>query len=107
MIRRSTHEDEDDNGVLVTDGERARRRHGRSLRYHDFGHDSEREKHGEGERNTTSPPRVKTEPRMVQRRRVARDGGRLGLRHVSGRYGARMVAAREQDEAEGLGARLI
>jgi hypothetical protein len=54
-----------------------------------------------------SSPRVKSESRMVQERRAARDGGWLGLCSVRGRYGVRLVAAREQDGAEGHGARLI
>jgi hypothetical protein len=50
---------------------------------------------------------VKTEPKMVQGRRVARDGGRLGWRRVCGRFGMTAAADRKQDGAEGLRAQLI
>jgi L,D-peptidoglycan transpeptidase YkuD (ErfK/YbiS/YcfS/YnhG family) len=92
---------------LVVGGERAQWHHGQSSQKLDFGHHSTNEKHGEGVQSTVSSPRVKLEPRMVQRRRAAWDDGRLGLHCVSGRYGLRTVAAREQDGTEGLGARLI
>jgi hypothetical protein len=54
-----------------------------------------------------SSPYVKTELRMVQRRRADRDGGWLGLRRVCGHFGTMAAADREQDGTEGLGARLI
>jgi hypothetical protein len=106
VIRRSTHDDEDDDGVLVIDDERARRRHGRSSQKLDSKHHSLNGKHEEGVQSTVSSPQGKSEPRMVQRRRAARESGRLGLRCAHGHYGSRTVTAREQDGAEGLGARL-
>jgi hypothetical protein len=43
---------------------------------------------------------------MDQKWHEAQDGGRLGLRRVSDRFGARTVAAWEHNRVEGLGARL-
>jgi hypothetical protein len=43
---------------------------------------------------------------MDQKRHGAQDGGRLGLRHMSDRFRARTVVAREHNGVEGLGAQL-
>jgi hypothetical protein len=92
--------------VLVADGERARRRHDRSSgKLYSEPHSSNG-KHEERVQSTANSPRVESGPRMVQRRRVAWESGRLGLRCLSGRYRAITVSARQQDGAERLGARL-
>jgi hypothetical protein len=81
--------------------------HAKVHRFGDSGHHLTNGEHREGVKNTTSSPRAKSKSREILVRRVARDGGRLGLCRGSGCFGVGTVMVREHDGAEGAWARLI